>query len=360
MVSEIAIIKKFIIAELVLCAYWLSIAGAGTELSRQDIEIKLFALKPLPKIHYSWGLGDILNDPNDRLAYELARITHALSVKGEWVTKEQVQNSVYICARVNKTNPVIPCSLAVNFSPWHNKFGKDLSPTNRGPTYIAELSFFKERMEVVKNWVKESNQKYGTDVQVSAILLDSERFEIRNDSNLWNDAIRDNLDSIHKLAKEIYSNARIEWYGRGMIEAWAYDGWSRTPYFTGKEIKSSLSCSLYTVPEPDRMRELFRRTCKLADELGIEDVTPWVALGCGYKRHTTELQKWVKDWDYDLIYSWLLGSELNIDWYAQRPKRYAPYNRAKVIIFYPAPFSPTMEYWPKHFIAYVRVRHKRR
>jgi hypothetical protein len=102
------------------------------------------------------------------------------------------------------------------------------------------------------------------------------------------------------------------------------------------------------------MRETFRRTCKLADELGIEDVTPYVALGAGYRRGITEFQHWDPDWSYDIVYSYMMGAELNIKWYGDRPERFAPYNRAKVIVFYPSPFNGGTPDWARHFIAYVR------
>jgi hypothetical protein len=92
----------------------------------------------------------------------------------------------------------------------------------------------------------------------------------------------------------------------------------------------------------------------LADELGISDVTPWVALASGYRRHIDEFQKFSQNWDYDIIYSYMLGAELNIKWYGDNPKKFAAYHRAKVVIFYPPPFYSKAPHWAKHFIAYVR------
>lgn len=155
-------------------------------------------------------------------------------------------------------------------------------------------------------------------------------------------------------AESIFPDARIEWYGRGMIQVARDNGWDKTPYWTGKEIKAPLSCSLYTVPEIERTRETFHRTCKLADELGIEEVTPWVALAAGHRRGIKKSQYFDTDWSYDIIYSYLIGAELNIRWYGDRPERFAPYNRAKVIIFYPQPFNKQTPDWGRHFIAYVR------
>lgn len=348
--------KQFFLMLLILSFVNLHSASRATStLSDIDIVLKLRQLKPLPKVHYSWGLrGDLLDSPYSRLIYELARITHAVSVSGQWVTQQQVANAVYICATVNKAKPKIPCTMAINLSPWHYKFGKDLPPTDRGLSYYAEIAYVTTRLKNIKQWVEEANKKYGSDVAVGALLFDCERFHIKEGDTRWNEAIRRALDTIHQKGQEIFPNTRIEWYGRGVGRVWGGDGWGMSPYFTGKEIKPSLSCSLYTLPELQRMRETFRRTCKLADELKITEVTPWVALASGYRRGLKRAQYFDLDWRYDLIYSYQMGAELNIAWYSERPERFAPYGRAKVVIFYPAPFDSRTPHWGKHFIAYVR------
>jgi hypothetical protein len=349
------IIMLFAVSAAVLLAS-VQCDGVGmVRLSEAEINVKLFALKPLPKVHYFWPIApELLNDRNNRRLYELARITHSLCVSGEWVTKQQIDNCVYTCARVNRTGPSIKASLGVNFSPWHRKFGKKLPPTDRGPTYREEIYYFEERMRSVRQWLEQSNKKYKSNVKIGAITLDSERFQKKAADKVWNEGMREALDAIHIKARSILPGARIEWYGRGMLQVSRGDGWDKTPYWTGKEIKGPLSCSLYTVPEIERTRETFHRTCKLADQMGISDVTPWVALAAGYRRGLTKSRYWDKDWSYDIMYSYLIGAELNIKWYGDRPERFAPYNRAKVIVFYPPPFDKRAQDWAKHFIAYVR------
>jgi len=320
-----------------------------------DFPAKLRELRPLPKVHYSWGLSrQLLDDRNSRTLYELARITHALCLFGESCTQTQVDNCAYTCARINKTDPKITARIGLNFSPWHRRFGKDLPPANKGPTYHEELQFLDSRMQKVKQWLEQSNHKYQTDVKIGAVLLDSERFHIKSDDDAWNRAVREKLNDVHKLATAIYPAAKIEWFGRGITRIWGGNGWGRMPYFTGREIKAPLSCQLYSIPEIERMRETYRRTTILAEEIGVDEVTPWVALGAGYRRGIRKKQYWDFHWDYNLIYSYQIGAELNIAWYAQQASRFAPYDKAKVIVFYPAPFDQRVTAWTKHFIAYVR------
>jgi len=320
-------------------------------LSEAEIDTKLAQLPPLPKVHYSWPPPP---ETSDYRLYQLARITHALCVSGDWATAQQIDNRVRICAQVNKTKPSIRCTLGVNFNPWHRKFGKNLPPTDRGPSYKAELDYFEKRARFVIRQVAESNKKYHSSVRIGAVTLDTERFHVRKGDDKWNEAIREALDAIHKIALKNFPHARIEWFGRGVMPAAVDSGWAKTSYWTGKEIKSSLSCILYSVPEIELTRETFRRTCNLADQMGIEEVTAWVALGAGYRRRLGQPRRWCPDWDYDLVYSWILGAELNNKWYGDRPERFAPYNRAKIVIFYPPPFDKRTPSWAKHFIAYVR------
>jgi hypothetical protein len=349
------IIKLIAVSAIVLlaCAQY---GGSGpVQLSEAEIDAKLSALKPLPKVHYFYATigGGLLDGQNNRRLYEYARITHAIAFWGEWVTQEQVDNCVSACARINKTNPEIPASIAVFFNPWHRKFGKDLPPTNRGPTYYEEIRFFSERLDLIKEWLASANKKYDISVKLSAILLDCERFTEKENNESWNEGIRQALDAIHSQAKKIFPEARIEWYGRGITRFSGYR-WGKTSHFTGKEIKAPLSCSLYTLPETECMRETYRRTCALADTLNIQEVTPWVALAAGYRQGFMKGTYWDFNWDYDLIYSYLFGAELNIKSYGDQAKKYAPYNRAKVIIFYPPPFDNRVKHWARHFIAYVR------
>ena len=52
-------------------------------------------------------------------------------------------------------------------------------------------------------------------------------------------------------------------------------------------------------------------------------VIPWIALGCGYRREfdPTVWETFDFGWNYDYIYSWMLGRELNGEWFASKPVR---------------------------------------
>ncbi len=314
-------------------------------------------LKPLPKVHYSWPVP--FDKLSDDLLYEYVRLTNAVSVSGEWGTTEQIEQSVAVCKRVNDEMPKVPASIGINYSVWHRRFGKDLPPTDIGPTHQAELDYLQSRMESLRTALAEANQKHQTDIAISAVLFDSEHFHVKPDDAAWNEAITAKYDAATDVVRTVFPKVRIEWYARGAIHPGASPtGWSESTYFTLDEKAGSFGCSLYQVPEIGYTREIFRRTAANAEQHGCAEVTPWIALASGYRRQTDKYHEFSLDWNYDLIYSWQLGAEVNHAWFGapERHERFAPWNKAKIAIFYPEPFGRT-PHWPEHFVTYVRGAH---
>lgn len=311
-------------------------------------------LEPLPKIHYSWPLP--YKTISDEVLFEYVRLTHAASLSGEWSNPEQIERAVEVCRRVNAANPKIPASIGVNYSVWHRRFGKELPPTDTGPTHEAELEYLRSRMEAVRDGLAAANRKYQSKVGVTAILFDSERFHTKKDNAAWNAAITQKYNAAYDIVREYFPQARIEWYARGAVQPGASStGWSEATYFALDEQGNAFGCSLYQVPEIGYTREIFRRTARNAARHGCEEVTPWIALASGYRRQPDKYHEWSHDWNYDLIYSWQLGRELHNSWFGvpERTKRFAPWNKAKIAIFYPEPFGRS-PHWGQHFVAYVR------
>jgi hypothetical protein len=308
-------------------------------------------LKPLPKVHYSFPIPhEALERRHDPLLHEYVRLTHAASLDGRWAIQRHIEAAVQVCAEVNAAKPAIPATLAINYSPWHRRWRDGQPPTVEGAPEASELGFMQERLSMMKQWAAQANRALGVDIPISAVLLDSEQFYTRSGDVVWNTAIKNKLNKTHRLATELFPKTRIEWYGRGIFEAATDTGWEPSNWFTYDEDFHSFSCSLYMLPEIHGMRERFRRTVALAESKGVTEVTPWVALGSGYRR-TMDGFKFYMDWDYDPVYSWQFGAEINVSWYAGRPK-FAPWDRAKVVVFYPQPFISRT--WTKHFVAYVR------
>ena len=340
----------------VLCVVLLPAVTFGHEPPPSDdtLVVWMKELKPLPKVHYSWPIP--LKSISDEVLLEYVRLTHAASFAGEWSDPEQIEIAVKACQRVNAGNPKIPASIGVNFSVWHRRFGKDLPPTDVGPTHEAELQYLRSRMEAVRDGLKAANAKHQSEVAVTAILFDSEHFHTKTDDPEWNRALTQKYDAAYDIVQEVFPKVRIEWYGRGSVQPGASPtGWSETRYFTLDEKGVAFSCSLYQVPEIGYTRDIFRRTAENAAHHGCYEVTPKIALASGYRRQTDKYHEWDHNWNYDLIYSWELGRELNNAWFGvpERAERFAPWNKAKIVCFYPEPFGRS-PYWGQHFVAYVR------
>ena len=333
---------------------------AKTIENEQQIIGWLTKLDPLPKIHYSYPLP--LKRMSDDLLFEYARITNAISISGEWHKEKDIDRVVRIAKKVNELKPKNPVSIGINYSIWHRRFGKNLSPMDTGVTYTEELELLKENLESIKKKLAKANLKYDDKIEVSRLLFDSERFHIKPDNVAWNKAITEKYDSATDIVKDIFPKVKIEWYGRGAIQnGSSKTGWEVTNFFSLKEKGNSFNCTLYTVPEIGITREIFRKTVKLALKYKQEEVTPWVALASGYRRKLDTFQVWSPDWNYDLIYSWNLGAEINLPWFSseavRREQRFAPWNMAKIVVFYPPPFDQRTPHWAKHFVAYVRGAH---
>lgn len=293
-------------------------------------------LSPLPKPHYYWPTYGVW--PNDYAAEQIVRITRTASLSGEY-EKEADAKKMLAWAKKHQA------TVGINYSIWHREFPQEAAPTAEHEAAVKELRKLATQLQLIKTWVDEF------DVPVTAILFDSERFYVRQGDDAWNLAIEKKYDASYEVAKRIFPQAVVEWYGSGWDRSSAPSGWSRSEHFTFREKRDSVSCSLYAVPEIDGMREMFRRTAALGDELKIPRVIPWVALASGYRRDMEVTSKWSDEWDYELIYDWTLGREINIAWYGDRPERFAPYTRADFVVFYPQPYRNA--FWEKHFVAYV-------
>ena len=214
--------------------------GHDPKVTDEQILTWLKELKPLPKVHYSWPL------PLETLlltncSMNMRGLTHAVSLSGEWVTPKQIEQAVVVCNRINAEKPTIPLSIGINYSVWVRRFGEKLPPTDTGPTHQAELDFLKTRMEMIRDSLTALNRKHKTNVAISAVLFDCERFHVRPDDVAWNLAITAKYNSALDIVSEIFPHVRMEWYARGDIHPSASStGWSESNFFTFEEHREQL------------------------------------------------------------------------------------------------------------------------
>ena len=113
-------------------------------------------------------------DSSNPLLVEFARITHSfpvdLNIDAEPIfNSTTIGDAVHICVLGGGN-----CSLALNFSPWFpGSFGTSWSTPFGGPEEHA-LEFYRTKLQDTKAWVAEANRRFGSEINVSAVLLDQE------------------------------------------------------------------------------------------------------------------------------------------------------------------------------------------
>jgi len=217
---------------------------------------ELSPLRELPKIHYSFALP---KDLDEDTYFEIARITHALSFSAEnSCSQELINKYVKVCKRVNELSPSIPATLCLNYSPWHRKFNKTANSLVFDQSCIDEITYFQELAVEINGFLKNANDKYDTDIIISMLAYDSERFKrVPSDSllgNRLNEAIKAKLDVFHELGKCYYgSDVEISWYGRGKIQWNPNSPILDEEWWTGREKNEFVTSSLYWPAEHSRM-----------------------------------------------------------------------------------------------------------
>ena len=315
-------------------------------------------LQPLQKPHYSWPVPVTLYAPEiTEAVVEYVRLTHAITMGSGWDNIDRARRLVEICKQVNLTIPVIPARIGIAYSPWHYVFPANYPPTYVGPEHDQEIALFRSRIEVFRDKLAQANAEKGVNIAVGAFVFDSERFYRLEPgtagADQWNAAMVAKYDAFYDVCRDVFPDADVEWFLRGSIQPCSDpSGWCMFGTFTLAEQGDTHSLSLYGLPLTELMRDKMHHTVEHAASVGQTRVNPWVALASGFRRQGFDVV-WDMDWNYDTYYSWQLGAELNHSWYALFPERFAPWDRADQVVFYPEPFGRA-PHWGKHFIAYVR------
>lgn len=225
----------------------------------------------------------------------------------------------------DKTGTVANCSLGLNWSPYTNEMEADAGkkrptalPNVTTPLEIKILAHFTNWVANVTRWAAAASSKGGGHVPVGAIILDQEVF---SDGASLDPHIRAGVtqknNAYYRASKAGAPDAVVIQYNRG---AWNRcppaaqtcpaqyrngthgecadptrdsvgiycrpDGFYRSWQYTLEpdEEGDGLALSLYTVPEIRNTVQQFNRTVQTAMEYGLDRVTPFICLGCGYMR----------------------------------------------------------------------------
>ena len=277
-----------------------------------------------------------------------------------------------------------------------------------GQALRDELACYKASLATADKYLRAANQQLGSDVVFSAMLFDQEYFGVHyifeqpdnqsgfgdmhyhlNSTRAKIDAVNHGNDAVYNATLQAWPHATIDQYQRGSIwqtvgdktrgcdfhqcswESRAHGLWCGTTvagkkgegnadvvpcgqtYYSLEERGTALSTNVYSVGHDFQViREAFNRTVNSARAMGLSPplVTPWVWLGGGTKRVVANFGGGANDekWNYELINSWTLGLEINQPYYGQHPVRFAQWDAAQRVAFYPSMFGRNVPLVPGH------------
>lgn len=314
--------------------------------------IRLSALAPLTKTHWSWPVtrdDDWYTDSERRaVALQIARICGSWSPGYvHWlrpVDHERWEQGIALAAEAE-------VSINVEVSPYHREFTEvDPNPCLRNDLHQLAVTRFADNLAQVKSWCDAAG------VELALVMFDHELFHTtqaaRNSAirgtvvgERWDACVAEKLLAFDRIARELVPEAKVVWY--------AAPNKSRGQGWIGPR------CDYY-------MPSLYYPACTWGEKnhaaywqsqvLGIW-VTwpptvikqiPCVALASGY-RPVGDGRYWRHDWDYDARCSHDLGAWL-------RGVKYLD-----SVYFYPEPSPPGQgrhPAWIKHFEQYVLGWHQ--
>jgi hypothetical protein len=318
-----------------------------------ELAAKLAQLPPLPKPHFHWPIDrDRLDALTDPLVYEYTRITHSVGLSLFGLQKSHIEGAVQVCKQVNATNPAIPATIALNYSPFHY-FMRHRDPWDRDSKYDAEFELAEEYFSDARRWLADANDRYNTDVRIATLMLDTEVWYRRDpgepDAEAWNQAMSDNFNRMYDLAKSYYPDAIIEWFERGP----EYGNW-HDPADRG----DTMSMAAYWPTNLARARALATDVHEAAQAYDVEHRFLWISLASGWVYlNTRDVWLYYSDWDYPTSYSHRLGEYLNHPKHADPASEWHALSRMDYVSLYPVYLSPESPNMPKHFRAYVAGAH---
>ncbi len=184
----------------------------------------LAAMEPLPFPCYSWPVRLKDLQQNDTVWVSWARVTHAISLSGVTCDKEDVEYAAWACREVNRFNPAILATIALNFSPYqHATYEAD----EWSEDVVTDLMVYRDKLLAIRGWAG--------DVTVSAVLLDHERWKVADVLVANRIALDIKYNVFYWVAKDIFPAANVYLYMRG----------ESGQHLTGNELGDGTSTRLY-------------------------------------------------------------------------------------------------------------------
>lgn len=256
-----------------------AVASGQVATSRPSTADVTTALAVLPRMNrpiYWTDATDVRSSwitQDEQAMAQLARVCGTVCVAGEWLEDEAWQ-------RAMKVRYVYGLKVGVNCWPWARKSvprtaaangGVDPRTDEKSPWVMSELIYMRSWINAVAERARASK------VTIDCVMVDFETWRCNTDPELRK------LRQFSQLLRDAFPQAVQEWYCAGR-RAWNDYGW-RTDSYGGEWVVTDIaSCNLYTLGEWFECLEDLRQTRAYWRR---PYVTPWLSLGCYYKRGWT-------------------------------------------------------------------------
>jgi hypothetical protein len=227
-----------------------------------------------------------------------------------------------------------PVTLGILFLPWR------VAVDPSSPEASSEFYTTYKKWRVIRSALAESTYK-----PPIACLVDTETFNAKVSANTQ--TITDLYEAYDQFLRAVVKPVDVFWYGFGESPAPAEpEEWGRHPFSAPFPGMSNLGFELYYKGEIGLQREATHRAREFAAELGVPEITAWVAApGCGQEFRWTKdatgknlYHEWVWDAGPACWYDREMGRELYGAWQAARPRRFM--EAPNTVCVYPHVFDP--------------------
>ena len=267
----------------------------------------------LPKVHHSWSLPPAYQVPywtntsaTDGLLVDYARVTGSLSVQINSADWDPAMVSVLVgaCAQASQlSSPHREVTIGVNYSPWQHIYPAKSDPRDESKE-AAERTRLTTNAKAFLSYVASANSQLGTNIRVGLVMLDSETFSHNSTSPPdWVTALARKHELAYNLTRSLFPvETRIMYFGYGAtyfmpskaparrtdclnLATPPRRGFCTSAAFTYRErlgADTPFAVSLYEPSEPQLERDQFNETVSAARARGVNNVVPYIALGCGW------------------------------------------------------------------------------
>ena len=296
---------------------------------------------PKPTLSFNFGhnseLERVSKASRVTVSELLAAWTHvvgSLPIAARWETDDVIAERAEICNSHSGT-------LAINLDPWMQSG----SATPLTVDVQQELDLFDEKFANINRIIGSTP---------TALVINSEKWQVKAGDDAWNDALTARNDDIYHLCRRHFPTSPLDRYSEGGV-FYNSGGMQYHANYTGQEISEGSGAVLYSIGDTLLTVETWKRTCDKATADGKSTVNPWVAVGYGYKPVLGSVQI-TEDWNYDLLHSWEAGRLTQMDWFGNTPEnreKYGDWRMRRRVVLYQL-FSQLTPNWLPHIVAYLR------